>query len=113
MKKTIFIFSILPLALAACSAIPQNVDVPQSPLLRVLERKSGLIAYVGSDGNIYVSDQGGGSPSQLTNDAHFTEGPTGGFLFYQFPTWAADGNKLAFASLAGDNRQGAEVTSQI
>jgi TolB protein len=113
MKKSIFVITVLALALASCSGMPRNMDVPQSPLLRVLERKSGLIAYVGTDGNVYVSDQGGGNMTQLTDDAQFTEGVTGGFLFYQYPTWSTDGTKLAFASLAADSRQGADVTSQI
>ena len=30
--------------------------MPQSPLLSSLERKSGLIAYIGLDGNIYTID---------------------------------------------------------
>jgi hypothetical protein len=43
----------LVLLLAAC--LPQGVQIPESPLLRALERKSGLISYVGLDGNIYTS----------------------------------------------------------
>lgn len=108
MKKLPWLF--IPAALWIASCLPQNVDVPQSPLLRILERKSGLIAYVGADGNVFVSDQGGGSLMQLTEDAFFPESEAADFLLYQFPTWSRDGSKLAFSGL---NRDGAQATSEL
>ena len=98
MKKIIF-FSLITLLISAC--LPQNVKVPQSPLLSTLERKSGLIAYVGIDGNIYVSDQSGNTPSQLTDDAASSQ--TGEFNIYQYPTWSLDGKQLAFVGTSGAN----------
>ena len=65
--KRILVFTLLASLLAAC--LPQDTQIPQSPLLPLLERKSGLIAYIGSDGNMYVSDQAGGKLAQLTDDA--------------------------------------------
>jgi len=97
--KKLFIFPVVALLLAAC--LPQNIQVPQSPLLSTLERKSGLIAYVGIDGNIYVSDQGGGNLVQLTSDASVSESQSGPFLYYQYPTWSADSNHLAFVGISG------------
>ena len=44
------------LLLGACSA--EGLDIPSSPLLATFERKSGLIAYIGLDGNIYTINQG-------------------------------------------------------
>lgn len=99
MKKIILLTLI---ALLGTSCLPQDTQVPQSPLLSVLERKSGLIAYVGLDGNMYISDQGGGKLRQLTDDARIPQSQDDAFLYYQYPTWAQDGNQLAFVGLSGD-----------
>lgn len=96
--KKIIPFLLVVLFISSC--LPQNVQVPQSPLLSTLERKSGLIAYIGIDGNMYVSDQGGGKLSQLTKDASATN-QSGEFNFYQLPTWSLDGNQLAFVGTSG------------
>ena len=46
------------LLFAACSR--DEVTIGQSPLLRFVERKSGRIAVMSTDGNIYTMDQAGG-----------------------------------------------------
>ena len=66
MKKLI---PLLVAALLLASCLPGNMQLPQSPLLKQLERKSGLIAYMGADGNMYVSDQAGGNKIAFTEDA--------------------------------------------
>jgi hypothetical protein len=65
--KKIILFTLSALLIASC--LPRDLQVPQSPLLSTLERKSGLIAYMGVDGNMYVSDQAGGNLVKLTEDA--------------------------------------------
>jgi hypothetical protein len=100
MKKLI---SILIAALLLTSCLPGNVRIPQSPLLSKLERKAGLIAYVGADGNIYVSDQGGGHKISFTNDANVPNSQTAPFLYYEYPTWSADSAHLAFVGISGTN----------
>ena len=87
------------LLLASC--LPQNMQVPQSPLLRTLERKSGLIAYVGLDGNLYVSDQGGVKKVAYTDDATLGDPGAENFLYYQYPTWSRDSQHLAFVGITG------------
>lgn len=84
------------LALTAC--LPQGVRLPESPLTSALGQKSGLIAYIGQDGNIYTIDQGGGNQVQLTRDARLDETS---FRFYGIPVWAADGEALTFAAYEG------------
>lgn len=101
--KKILVFLLSALLISAC--LPQGMDVPQSPLLSVLERKSGLIAYMGVDGNMYVSDQGGGNLVQLTDDAQIPENQGEEFLYYQHPTWSRDGSQLAFVGLHSDGEQ--------
>jgi TolB protein len=108
MKK--YLFAAILLAFLLTSCLPQDLQVPQSPLLRTLERKSGLIAYIGADGNIYVSDQGGGNLSQLTDDAAITESQSGKNKYYQYPTWSLDGNQLAFVGLSVE---GSQVSSEL
>ena len=80
--------------IAACGSIGQGVQIPQSPLLAALERKSGLIAYLGPDGNVYTIDQAGGKLNMVTDDAQSTEG--GARRFYDFPAWSLEDSKLAF-----------------
>jgi TolB protein len=106
--KKIIPFVLLAFAISSC--LPQDMRVPQSPLLSTLERKSGLIAYVGLDGNMYVSDQGGGKLQQLTDDAVIPQNQGDPVHFYQYPTWARDGNQVAFSGL---NVQGLEASSTV
>jgi Tol biopolymer transport system component len=84
--------------------------VPQSPFLKTLERKSGLIAYIGLDGNIFVSDQAGGNLRQLTDDANLPENQSNIYRLYQYPTWSQDGNQLAFV---GTSSQGTGIRSEL
>lgn len=58
----------------------RGAQVEQSPLVRVLERAAGPIAYVDGTGNIAVIDQKGGHAARLTTDAGESPGgpwPTG------------------------------------
>lgn len=80
--------------LAACA--PQGVQVPQSPVLKFLEPKSGLIAYIGIDGNVYLTDQSATSPTRLTDDVTPETQDT---ILYQLPTWSQTGEQLAFIRL--------------
>jgi TolB protein len=101
--KKILIFALT--ALLAASCLPRDMQMPQSPLLSTLERKSGLIAYLGIDGNMYVSDQGGKAPKQLTDDALIPESQGGPLLYYQYPTWSRDGSQLAFVGVGAEGGQ--------
>jgi TolB protein len=91
-------------ALLIPSCLPQDVRLPQSPLLSTLERKSGLIAYVGIDGNVYVSDQGGGNRLQLTDDAVIPQQQGQPVRIYQNPTWTKDGSRVAFSGISSDGK---------
>jgi len=92
------------IAVAGCKPRESDVpgfSVPQSPLLAAFERKVGLIAYVGIDGNVYTVDQGGQNPTQLTDDAKLEQND---FHYYEFPTWSPDGQSLAFYGIAGTSQ---------
>jgi hypothetical protein len=83
----------IPLVAVACSS--SGLQLPQSPLLAALERKSGRIVYVGADGNIHTIDQGGGNPEAITDDALVD--PDGDEIrFYDFPTWSTEDDRIAF-----------------
>ena len=101
MKK--FILFMLSFLVAACG----NIQVPQSPALKFFERKSGLIAYIGIDGNVYITDQAATSTTPLTED--ITE-ETQGNILYQLPTWSHDGGQLAFIRL---EQSGDAITSNL
>ena len=104
MKKILVcVYALSALLLASC--LPKGVQVPQSPLLSTLERKSGLISYIGSDGNMYVSDQAGGHLKKLTEDAVIPQSQSDPLLYYQYPTWSRDGSQLAFIGFKSDGTQ--------
>lgn len=93
-----------PLALALSACLPEGMRVPQSEFSALLERKVGLIAYLGVDGNIYTVDQGGGHETQITADAASDEDT---YHIYGLPTWSPDGQSLAFPGYTGRRAQAA------
>ena len=103
MKKSVLVYAISALLLASC--LPKDMQIPQSPLLSTLERKSGMIAYLGTDGNMYIVDQGGSHPKKLTEDAVIPDSQTAPFLYYQNPTWSPDGSQLAFMGIKAEGGQ--------
>lgn len=107
MKRSMLILSI---ALLLTSCLPRDVQVPQSPLLPLLERKSGLIVYVGLDWNIYTSDQAGRNLKAHTTDANATEDASAAYRFYVYPAWSPDGRSLGYVSVSG---QGTESNAEI
>jgi len=106
MKKFIF-FTLIAVLVTAC--MPGG-RIPQSPLLSTLERKAGLIAYIGRDGNIYVSDQAGGKKAQITKDATDPAESPAEVTTYQLPAWSLDGNQLAFVGIQGTSE---DATARI
>ena len=92
MKK----LSLLLLAVFLMACAPQGVQVPQSPVLKFLEKKSGLIAYIGNDGNVYLTDQAATRTTQLTKDV---TSETQSSIAYQLPTWSRTGDQVAFIRL--------------
>jgi TolB protein len=108
MKKSLILSVLMALVLSAC--LPEDTQIPQSPLLSTLERKAGLIAYIGIDGNIYVSDQAGGKLQQLTDDAASGSQAGEETVLYQLPTWSLDGTQLAYVGTRGNSMQ---ATAQI
>ena len=85
------LFALGILALHAC----QGLRMPQSPMLGVLERKSGRIVYVGLDGNIYTMNQAGRDVTAITEDSALDD-DSSEHISYHYPTWAPDGKQLAF-----------------
>lgn len=61
----------------------------------------GLIAYAGNDGNIYTIDQNGKQKTSITQDANLSPGSGQVGRIYQYPTWAPDGQRLAFMAFVG------------
>jgi Tol biopolymer transport system component len=101
---------LVPLAVLASACLPEGVRVPQSQLSGLLERKSGLIAYLGTDGNIYTIDQAGQRKTQITKDAFINDND---FMFYGLPTWSPDSQSIAFASYTGVRGQNPSSMSQF
>ena len=107
MKKITPIVILFVLLISAC--LPQDMQLPQNPL-PILGQKSGFIAYIGLDGNVYISDQAGRNLTQVTDDATIPETEAEPYRFYQYPTWSADGTQLAIVSVSG---QGESTLSEM
>jgi TolB protein len=80
-------------SLACSSTIPfsssqTSVPTPEAPM--------GLIAYVGNDGNIYTTNRDGKQHNAITQDAVLNAAAGQLGRIYQYPTWAPDGQHLAF-----------------
>jgi TolB protein len=94
-------FWLIPLAFLLAACLPEGVRLPESELLRHFERTSGLIAYLGVDGNVYTIDQAGKNQIAVTEDARFPGG--GQFQIYQHLTWAPDSRRLGFVGATGSD----------
>jgi Tol biopolymer transport system component len=88
----------IPLLFSAC--IPEGMQVPESDLLKFIERRSGLIAFIGVDGNIYTINQAGEDQTSITENA-LTRGEDNRFQIYRHITWSPDSNKIGFIGLSG------------
>lgn len=55
-----------------------------------------LIAYMGTDGNIYTVDPAGASSTAWTDDAQPTAGAERALRYYSDPSWSPKGKTLAF-----------------
>ena len=97
------------LALAGC--LPEGVRLPQSSLLSALKRQSGRIAYLGVDGNVYITDQGARHQTALTEDARATPDEDGRIVRYDLPTWSPEDRRLAF--MRASAVQGGDLTASV
>jgi hypothetical protein len=57
---------------------------------------SGSIAYIGVDGNIYLSQAGDSNPQKVTDDARTAVGSDQALILYSEPTWSPVGGQLAY-----------------
>ncbi len=96
-RKFHLIAVLVGVAFLTLACFPSGFRLPQSDLLGAVERKSGLIAYLGVDGNVYVADQSGANPTQVTSDAD-VEGQS--LRLYDVPAWSPDSQSLAFSGFS-------------
>jgi TolB protein len=80
---------VLVIATISCSFIADRFSASQ----RRSSASSGVIAYVGTDGNIYSIDQNGSQPTAITQDA------SGGIQNYQFPAWSPDSQRVSYLGI--------------
>ena len=90
--------ALMAVSLACSFAVPfspsktAGLPTPEAPL--------GLIAYLGKDGNIYTTDRNGKQLSAITRDAALNPSAGQAGRYYQYLTWAPDGQHLAFVRVS-------------
>ena len=99
-------FSIIGCALA-------NVRLPEIPGFGGQAQAVDLIAYVGSDGNVYTIDPGGRQVVALTDDAQRIADANGALHYYSDPAWAPGKTGLAFLEAAVDNDLGSRFAVRV
>ena len=107
-KGRVFVVALAVLAISlACSSITPfaTSETPVPTAGAAL----GLIAYVGNDGNIYTTDRDGKQSNAITQDASLNAAAGQVGRIYQYPTWAPDGQRLAFVRISL-SRTGPEVS---
>jgi TolB protein len=57
---------------------------------------NGAIAYIGAEGDIYLVQEIGAPPNNLTADANISPESDEDLIFYREPTWSPNGSELAF-----------------
>ncbi len=98
-RGALLLAAVIGAALMVDCRLPDTSE--QSSLMGALERKSGKIAYMGIDANIYVANQAGGATQEITTDAGQSENAA---RIYQTPIWSPDGKRVAFVGI--DSFQG-------
>lgn len=108
----------LALALTTTACLPGNLNLPL-PSIDVdrISNQSGLIAYLGDDGNIYIVNPLDTSleakPIQVTADAAApAQEGTDPYRIYGLPSWSPDGKYLAFSAVSGSG-QTFPTTNQV
>jgi len=108
MKRQILWLALFALALTSSACrLSQNL-LRQNPINEIFKSQYGLIAFVGTDGNIYTAGEDGEDVHPITMDAQLAAGLGEKERFYQFPTWSPDSEKLAFL---GTTRSNDEIES--
>jgi Tol biopolymer transport system component len=93
MKKYLWIC--LAAAMVLSCGLPARIITSATPTDQT-PQSSGLIGYIGSDGNVYIVDPDGGNKKSITNDANPSPPSGETARFYQQPTWSPDGQYIAF-----------------
>jgi len=110
------------IAVACGSSAGKTADAPSPSAGDEIEgdMEVNRIAYVSPNGDLFTVDPDGGDLSQLTGGFQVDQDAGGGVQaqplrlneYYAWPTWSADGTKLAASRVVvGDDR--AEITVQV
>ena len=104
-----FLAALALLAVSLACSFGMPFSASQTTSLPTPAAPLGLIGYLGKDGNIYTTDRNGKQVSAITRDAALN--PSAGQVgrYYQYLSWAPDGQHLAFVRVS-DSQSGQEVS---
>jgi Tol biopolymer transport system component len=83
------------------SCLLTGIGLPKTISLATF-RRSGWIAYLGIDGNIYTIDREGNHKTAITSDADMPLGQEDQWRYYQYLAWAPDGKRFAYVGFDQD-----------
>jgi Tol biopolymer transport system component len=102
-KRWVSVAALVVLAVTLSCNLASRLSSQQSQF-QGTDGPLGLIAYVGTDGNIYTINRDGKQQTAITQDANLSPAPGQVGHYYTYPTWAPNGYRLAFMSFAGSTQ---------
>ncbi len=109
-KGWVWASAVLVLAVSlSCSLASNLTRTIQEPPVTASGAPLGLIAYAGTDGNIHTIDGEGKQDIAITLDGEAVLDPGPINSIYQYPTWAPNGQKLAFVGFNSRSSAGPQA----
>lgn len=95
-RQWCFVVGTAAIALSILGCSFGSIPFPELSFPGGQAQSTDLIAYMGSDGNIYTVEPSGGSNLAWTDDARVLPDSNGGVHYYSDPSWSPRGSTLAF-----------------
>jgi TolB protein len=111
LKRGLFGLAAITLSIIACSLA--SIPLPKIPSSNGLPPSADLIAYMGSDGNIYTVEPSGETNQAWTDDAQPVPDADGAVRYYSDPSWSPGNKTLAFIEVETGPDRGTRFSVRV
>jgi Tol biopolymer transport system component len=112
-KGRVWVLALIVLFITLGCSLASRLTADQETKIPLVDTDAdaplGLIAYVGTDGNIYTIDGQGQQQTAITLNGEAVDDPGPIQNIYQYPTWAPNGQKLAFVGFNNNSSAGPQA----